>query len=562
MANGMDMWIHSTGLAKPVESFQRGVELRAMLQQIDQKNQAETFQQTMQVIESARKGKEDQARLDLQRQGLDLRAKEMQNRNAIAQESLRLRAAGRAGGGAGVGAARQFTPAGVYGAAGAEPPQTSVPAVDATPLPPDVPAGVQKGFQTSGDSPNFMAAQPADQISPYDMTGAADPQGLPQIDVPSVDSVIQQNPTMDTRSGQGVQGPTGGTIFQPVRQSNGTGTVTEYAVVGGVQSSRTVNEKTGSTTKWTALPGVKSAQGDAGQDPTADTYTNADGVLVKQVGGTEVPVDQMTLRGKAGSITLRPPKKVEASRISLNEDGSGTFADDNGNQVKVQAKSVSFSNGKYAVHYDVPGASPIVTEPDEQAQTQLDSLDKLGLKLKSASFNSKGQIQLQGAVPADVKPEAGTLGAMTAKWGAKEKQWRDEAIDRIMSPTPKDKAAAVLGKPLDAVTDQDMATLTADQWSEGYHKAREGFANLVAHRIETVEGVSAAKVKAMLLGTLKPIQPSAATAPDSLPPIDPSAGLGVEPPQNIPNILPTPSSAAPRQSSKAASFLDRMTTGK
>jgi hypothetical protein len=517
MADGMDMWMHSTGLAQPVDNFAKGVELRAMLQKIDMQAQAAVFDQTMAAIKTANQVKQGNAELQLRQQEIDLRARESENRMRLQQEGLDLRRSAMAN--RGYGGSSSSTQAISASTDTSSTEAAMVPNIAATPLPPEMPSGMT-------EAKNYMAAAPAGetpQISPFDLTGAGQPEGMPMQAIPSVDQAINQNPMMEAPPEEGRMF---GTIDKPIRRGN-----TEFALINGVQSSRTIS-KTGSQSKFTPLPGVRASAAEPAQDPTEGAYTNDQGVLVKKIGDSEIPVETITQRSKAGSVTMRQPKKVEASRVSMNADGTGIYTDENGDQIQVQAKGMTYSNGKWSVRYEVPGADPIEASPDEKAKQQLDSFEKLGIKLKSASFNSKGQIQLQGSIPAESKPEAGTIGAMTAKWDSKAKAWRDELIDAISNPTPEQKASAVLDKPTADIKPGDMKSLTTEQWTDGYRKARLGAARLLASRIEKLEGVDPDKTIKMLFGTLREdITPESA----DLPPIElhPSAVSPVAAPKPL-----------------------------
>lgn len=561
----MDMFIRSTGLAQPVESFTQGARLRAALQQIDQEQQAQTFNQTMKVIDTVQRSREAKARIAMQQQEIDLRARESENRMRLQQESMNLRRASITARSSSATAGQpQFTPAGVYPGS-STPAETTVvePNIPATPTPLEPPAASESVGTPTGD--NFMAAAPAgdaEQISPLDMSGAGQPEGMPMLAIPKVDDVIDQNPMIaapakDAGSSDGIWG----TLEKPGVTSSGRGYRTEYAVVNGVRSTRTVNEKTGTETKWTAAPSAKTAATGSPEqgDPLAGAYTNADGVLVKKIGDTEIPIDQMTLRSKGASVTLRQPKKVDSSRVALNPDGTGTYTDESGASIPVQAKGVTFANGKFSVRYDVPGAEPIETPPDEQARAQLESFDKLGIKLKSASFNSKGQIQLQGSVQADDKPKAGTLGALTEKWSAKAKQWRDERLDAISNPSMEEKAMVILGKPADKITQADYAAITAEQWSDAYYRVREGMADQIAKRIEALDGIPAAKVKEMIFGAIPEDESGGTSGDDFLPPKEATL-LPVAPqaPAPAPAAISPPKPASTPTAKGSSSFLDRI----
>ena len=533
MINGAQMWIHSTGLAQPVDMFTKGVQLRTHLQQIERENQAQAFNQTMEILKQADRRKEAAIDANQRQQQIDLQIKAADERSRIANENLRIRQqamTARSGGG---GSSSGSSYMSAEDSPDPAPSAASVPNVAATPTP-------------SEAAPNFMASAPAsDAISPFDLSGAGQPEGLPMQKVPSVDSVIDQNPMMKAPADSSL---IGGSIFQPIRKGN-----TEYAVINGVQSSRTIS-KTGSQSKWTALPGVKLAGAPDEEDPTAGIFVNADGIPVKKVGGAEMPVEAVTQRSKAGSVTLRQPKKIDAAKVQLNEDGSGTFTDDSGQTIPVRAKGVSLRDGKWSVQYEVPGAEPVQASLDEKMQSQVDALKKLGLPVKSASFNSKGDIQLRGSAPAEEKPEPDTIGAITKSWPAKSKVWRDELIDTVIAPSPEKKASVILNKAPSEVQPADMQKLTAEQWSRGYQLAREGAASLLANHIEKIEGVPAAKVRSMLLDAAPKEKPRAQAPadPEALPPPDPRLGLAAPP------VASEPPTTAP-QKNKAASFLDRIT---
>lgn len=528
MPNGASIWTHSTTLARPIEMFTKGVELRAQLLQIEMENQARTFNQTMEAIKQNDRRKEAEVDANQRQQRIDQQIRESENRMTLARENLDLRRRAmemRASGGTSSAPTPVDSP-------GEPAPSVTVPDAAATPLPGD-------------PSPaNFMAAAPAgDSISPLDMGGDGQ-GGMPMQAIPSVDSVLEQNPTTTVPADASA---IGGTIFNPVRKGN-----TEYAIINGVQSSRTIS-KTGSQSKWTALPGVRTSSSQPAEDPTSGIYTNADGVAVKNIGGAEIPVETVTQRSSSGSVTMRQPKRIDASKVQLNDDGSGTFTDDSGQSIPVRAKGVSFRDGKYSVQYEVPGAEPVQATLNDRMKAQVEALEKLGLPVKSASFNSRGDIQLRGSAPAEAKPEANTIGAITKGWASKSKEWRDELIDTVIAPSPEHKASVILNKPKDEIQPSDMQKLSAEQWARGYTLAREGAATLLANHIEKVDGVPAAKVKAMLLGAAPDDSARAAVAePEALPPPDPRLGLAPQ------AVAPEPLTTAP-QKSKAKSFLDRIT---
>lgn len=536
MPNGASIWTHSTTLAKPIEMFTKGVELRAQLRQIEMENQARTFNQTMEAIKQNDRRKEAEVDANQRQQQIDQQIRESENRMTLARENLDLRRRAmemRASG----GTSSAPTP---VDSAGEPAPSVTVPDAAATPLPGD-------------PSPaNFMAAAPAgDSISPLDMSGDGQ-GGMPMQAIPSVDSVLEQNPTTTVPADASA---IGGTIFNPVRKGN-----TEYAVINGVQSSRTIS-KTGSQSKWTALPGVKLAGAPDEEDPTAGIFVNADGIPVKKVGGAEMPVETVTQRTSAGSVTMRQPKKVDASKIKLNDDGTGTFTDDSGQSIPVRAKGVTLSNGKYNVSYEVPDGRTIQASLDDKMKEAFGVFDKWGLTPKTADISEKGGVHLHGSMPSEEKPKPETLGALTDKWTPNAKDWRNTLLDAIREPSADAKSMVIFGKKIDEVAPAERAKVTEKQWSDAYYAVRERATNTLADRVSKLEGVPVDRVRKMILGALPEERNVDPKNDELLPPIDAillPRPAGQTPQASSSTAANEPPTTAP-QKSKAKAFLDRIT---
>ena len=578
------MFIRSTGLAQPVESFTQGARLRATLQQIDQEQQAQTFNQTMKVIDTVQRSREAKARIAMQQQEIDLRARESENRMRLQQESMDLRRASiTARGGSATAGQPQFTPAGVYPGSSTPAETTAVePNIPATPTPLEPPAASESAGTPTGG--NFMAAAPAgdaEQISPLDMSGAGQPEGMPMLAIPKVDDVIDQNPMIAAPAQDGGAGSDRiwGTLEKPGVTSSGKGYRTEYAVVNGVRSTRTVNEKTGTETKWTAAPSTKTgATGSAEvEDPTAGIYKNADGVLVKKVGDGEIPVETITQRSKAGSVTMRQSKRVEPSRMKMNGDGTGIYTDESGAEIPVKAKRFSNSNGKWTVSYETPDGSELKQSASEKDAEKAKRMTDQGFTIKEGAIGSNGEFTFKGSKISEEGAKAGTIGDLTSKWTAKAKEWRDEMLAVIDNPTTEEKAARIFNKKptdivpdknghvADPITPEQYSKVTDKQWKDAYHSLREEAATSIAKRINALDGVPVEKLKAMLLHALPADENGGISGDEYLPskeailfPTTADQSSAPEPapaakpaPASIATPKPAPTSTAPKQS-----FLD------
>ena len=475
MSDGTSIYLASLKLADPIGAFAKGAQLSAQLQEIQMKAAQNSFNNVMDGISMAQKQRQLGVQNDQNQQELNLRREDMTSRAAIAREGMASReraAALRSGSGA------SYTPAGVYGAEMAQAPPEGAPD-----LGPD--------RSEMGNGVNFMAAAPPDAIAPQpegpptpgeQALGAAGNQGQTDLGA-GVNFMASRPPDVGppAERNQPQPGMVDPSIFKPISIADGRGNVTQIAENDGVKLQRKINEKTGVATNWSKLPGGEAA-------------------VAKSTG---LP---------PGAV-VRSDKKVDWNGQTWTQEG-----------VTMSTKGVP------SVRLKAVGSDDTLFSGDaEEVKRKRDIYDQAGFKV-GVTVNKDGNASFRLTDKTEVKP--GSAAAWGKSLTGKPKEIFIDMMEQVVSPSDRAKVAAVGNTPVDGEGKPFPVNLTKEQeadtefkaawetawkdagqrmtdadWQSGYEKARSGYAEQVAKKLNVLNtgspkwtSITAADVLAKLAG--------------------------------------------------------------